>query len=266
MNFPQKEFVNFGLKVSFFLNLITFYVIYEIFRSLQVKIRNRFIQKHQNGQIEEYNAVSIELNEIPPLPDNINQEGSSNTSTMRSPSEVHINIGYEEVIYGHNEEQNHMVTIDSGFESIVNSEQNEIYDPNKHNPIDTPALENMVEFVSFTTRLQLCFLKLLKLNYTPIATFSFKMINCIAIRESLHLYVCGDQVCYTWWQLLIFAVILPWLILLPFCMEMSFRILIKGKVSSRRFLLSTMVPLYAIWLYVNKQCYSSRKGLSLIHI
>ena len=76
--------------------------------------------------------------------------------------------------------------------------------------------ESQTKNISFTFRLKLTFVELLKTIYTPVTYISFQLIYCISINGTKHLYVSGDQVCYTWWQVVILCVILPGLVVFPF--------------------------------------------------
>ena len=90
---------------------------------------------------------------------------------------------------------------------------------------ETVSLENdgesksnpVQEFqITFTVRLQLAFIKLLKTIYTPITDISFKLIHCISINNTMHLYAAGDVLCYQWWQVVIMVVVVPGLVVFPF--------------------------------------------------
>ena len=116
-------------------------------------------------------------------------------------------------------------------------------EPPSHDGSDNNQPEN----ICFITKIKVCYAKLLTLNYIPIAKFSFDMINCTPIGERKHLYVFGELVCYTWWQKLIFGLLIPWVLLFPFALPVATRMLQVKQISSERFLLLITFPPYSIY-------------------
>ena len=107
----------------------------------------------------------------------------------------------------------------------------------------------------FTLVIKLGFIKLLKLNYTALCTFAFQMVHCVPIGGTYHLFVYGDQQCFTWWQYVVAFVAIPFVVLFPISFGVSLSLLKHRKVSTNMFLLSSVLPPYAAYLllrYRNK--------------
>ena len=127
---------------------------------------------------------------------------------------------------------------------------------------ETGSLENdgesksnpVQEFqITFTVRLQLAFIKILKTIYTPITDISFKLINCISINNTMHLYAAGDVLCYHWWQVVIMVVVVPGLVVFPFSYGLAMCLIRKRRINTQQFLAAAAVPYYSMFLFV-KSC------------
>ena len=103
--------------------------------------------------------------------------------------------------------------------------------------------------LSFVHRLEITFVKLLKLYYTPITKSSLEMIHCVQIMGTYHLFVYGDHICYSYWQLCIVGVVLPGILLFPISFELAIRLLRKKLISSFVFTMAVACPYYSLVLY-----------------
>ena len=75
--------------------------------------------------------------------------------------------------------------------------------------------QHMEVTLDFGHRLKQTYIKLLKLYFTPITQSALKMVHCVKLRDSYHLFVYGQMVCYNKWQLIVITVILPGIFLFP---------------------------------------------------
>ena len=103
--------------------------------------------------------------------------------------------------------------------------------------------------ISITSRLKLTFIKFLKLYFTPVTVACFKLTHCVNINSESRLYVYADQICYTSWQFVIFAVLIPSILLFPICFEVALRLLKRRRISTSQFILSSGCPIIALTLY-----------------
>ena len=70
--------------------------------------------------------------------------------------------------------------------------------------------------------------------------------------KKLHLYLSGDQECYTFWQYGILFALLPIILLFPLTFGVSLNLLKDRLITANSFLLATAVPYYACFLYLKK--------------
>ena len=94
------------------------------------------------------------------------------------------------------------------------------------------------DLLTFNEMLMITVIKLLKLYFTPVSTLALNLVHCVNINDSLHLFVYGEVKCYTYWQTLIFAILLPSLVLFPISFELCVRLLKKQQLSSVHFTLA----------------------------
>ena len=112
--------------------------------------------------------------------------------------------------------------------------------------------------LSMSSRFKFTAIKFLKLYYTPLVVASLQMIHCVDILGVRHLYVHGPTLCYTSWQIVIFTVILPGILLFPISFELALRLLKERVISSSLFVLGSGCPYFAIFLYI-KQLVKERR-------
>ena len=79
------------------------------------------------------------------------------------------------------------------------------------------------------------------------------MTHCVNIDGHFHLYLYGDHRCYSYWQYLIMYGVLPVILLFPIAFGISLNLLKGGLISSKTFLLASVAPIYAIWLWVKNK-------------
>ena len=107
--------------------------------------------------------------------------------------------------------------------------------------------------ISFATITKIGFLKLGKLNFTSISTYTLHMIHCVSVGGQLRLYLYGDLPCYNWWQWIILFVLLPLIVLFPFSFGVSLKMLKERSISPSMFLLSSMIPYITLMLWISKK-------------
>ena len=122
-------------------------------------------------------------------------------------------------------------------------------DPNEINEVPMKRFTG----VSFTSMVKLTFIKLLKLYYTPVSNFALMMIHCVNILDVRKLFIYGDHVCYSGWQIAIIFIMLPSLLLFPIGLELAIRLLKKRSITSWQFMLSAMCPFFSVFLYAWKR-------------
>ena len=79
---------------------------------------------------------------------------------------------------------------------------------------------------------------------------ALNMTHCTKVLGSYHLFVFGDHLCYSPWQLCIIFVLLPGIILFPICFELAIRMLKKRQINSTVFIAAAVCPYYTIILYI----------------
>ena len=120
------------------------------------------------------------------------------------------------------------------------------------------------ETLSFNSMLKFTFIKLLKLYFTPITNSALMLVHCVKILGENHLYVYGDHICYSGWQLGIIVFILPCLLLFPVCFELALRLFKNKQINSWEFVLSSICPFYAISLYIWRRKCTANDSLAQV--
>ena len=153
-------------------------------------------------------------------------------------------------------------SITSGLRTVVTSTPLDIL-PDENNKNSNPIAEEQVK-INFGHRLKITYLKLLKLYFTPITQSALRLTHCVVIKESYHLFVYGDLVCYKNWQIGIMAVIFPGILLFPVSYDLSLRMLKKRVISSTNFIAACACPYYALTVYVCKYRKMKNESESLV--
>ena len=107
---------------------------------------------------------------------------------------------------------------------------------------------------SCEVKMEYGFLKLLLFSYTPISVFAFKMINCVPVVGSRHLYIYGDVECYQWWQCFIILFIIFWIGPFAFALYAGPWLLRSQKINLRQFFLIMFFPFLSIYYFVRGWC------------
>ena len=112
------------------------------------------------------------------------------------------------------------------------------------------CIEEEEEFtLTFIHRLEMTFMKLVKLFYTPVTKSVLQMIHCVEIMGTYHLFVYGEHICYSTSQIAIIALILPNIFLFPVSFELAIRLLRRKQISPTVFTMALGCPFYGIFLY-----------------
>ncbi|XP_057311634.1 uncharacterized protein LOC130649380 [Hydractinia symbiolongicarpus] len=98
-----------------------------------------------------------------------------------------------------------------------------------------------------------CLIQLTLLGYTGISAFCLRMMNCVNINDTGHLYIQGDVVCYLWWQYLIMVFFSIWIVLFPLSTYLSEKMLTKDHITSSQFYFCFAFPPYAIYRYLKRK-------------
>ena len=120
--------------------------------------------------------------------------------------------------------------------------------------------EQQVTTLTFTSWLKCTCIKLLKLYFTPVTKAALMMVHCVPILDRSHLYVYGDHVCYSYWQIGIIIILLPGILLFPICFELTLRLLKDKQILSWQFVLAAGCPYYSLFLYMWKRTRGKRNG------
>ena len=107
--------------------------------------------------------------------------------------------------------------------------------------------------LNFGHLLKMTFIKIVKIYFTPITKVSLKMVHCVKLLDTYHLFVYGDVICYNQWQIAILAVILPGILLFPICFELAVQLLNKRIITSTHFVAAIACPYYALLLHLKNR-------------
>ena len=136
------------------------------------------------------------------------------------------------------------------LEQVHSNPENKISTQVEHPNVEIAKVDTQLSFV---TSLKIGFVKLVKLNYTSISSFSFHMLHCVTINGAQHLYLYGDQQCYLWWQYLIMFTALPIVLLFPLCFGFSLDLMKEKLISPNKFLIASVFPPYSFVLWMKKK-------------
>lgn len=105
------------------------------------------------------------------------------------------------------------------------------------------------------TRAGACYVQLMLLSYTSISVFCFKLVNCVQINETKHLYIQGNITCFNWWQYLIVCIILFWTVPLPLSIYLSKMMLRSNKITLRQFFICFTLPVASFGFYLRSKMF-----------
>ena len=135
-----------------------------------------------------------------------------------------------------------------------------------HNPptetIDCPNERSISNGgLPFGLRIKHATLRLILFTYIPITTVALKLINCIYIGNSKHLFIYGNVRCYHWWQYFITSLLIVWIA--PFCIYLyvATDLLKSFKIGPRQFLYALVFPPVTLFYYFKaKYCQNDSGG------
>ena len=105
----------------------------------------------------------------------------------------------------------------------------------------------------FYSRICCCVLRLLLISYSTITVTCFSLLSCVNLDSvGRVLFIDGSIQCYTWRQFIVITIVCIWIASLPIAIHAASWLLHVYMVSSKKFLLSLLLPLPTIiyWLYV----------------
>ena len=85
-------------------------------------------------------------------------------------------------------------------------------------------------------------LEVLLLGYAILGSTSFDLLRCVPIGTQWRLFYDGNVVCYEWWQFILTAVVVTFIIPFGFVLFWGALKLYRGAVSVKRFLLACVLP------------------------
>jgi len=99
--------------------------------------------------------------------------------------------------------------------------------------------------LKFPQRIGLGIIKIILFGYKNIATFSIALFHCVTINGSSHMFIYGEQHCYTWWQILDMFFFVFWVVPFPAALMISYRLYVRHVIPLRLLVFSIVVPLLA---------------------
>ena len=107
---------------------------------------------------------------------------------------------------------------------------------------------------SFRTRILCSLLETLILGYAVLTTSCMSLLRCKSLDNiGKVLYIDGNITCYTWWQVVLFALLISWNLPFPLALYFASRGLLKNKLSLKTFFIGLALPLpfiiYSIFSY-----------------
>ena len=119
-----------------------------------------------------------------------------------------------------------------------------------------PTDRTTVESLPFPSVIKVGLVKLIKLNFTSTVNILLLLVHCEKIANQFHLYIYGDFICYSCWQILIIGIALPTVALFPTSLGISLDLLKKRQISVNLFLLSCGIPFVGLGLQL-KKCFGT---------
>ena len=104
--------------------------------------------------------------------------------------------------------------------------------------------ENNQKIIAFQTRIFCSLLRMLLLGYTGLTTCIMTLLRCQSLSYfGKVLFIDGNISCYTWWQYMIFALMVLWIVPFPLAIYFASPGLTKLKISFKTFFLALTFPL-----------------------
>ena len=114
-------------------------------------------------------------------------------------------------------------------------------------------------------RLIPCFLRLLLISYATITSALFSLLSCVKINSSVKvLFIDGSVQCYQWWQYIVIAFIVCWVVFLPVSIYASSWLLHKGRMTGKMLMFNLMFPPASIlyWAFI-RLCTNKKSRINL---
>ena len=100
-------------------------------------------------------------------------------------------------------------------------------------------------------------LETLLLGYETLADTTLKLMHCVPMGVSWHLFIDGNIRCWQWWQYILIGFIMVFVIPLILVLFWGSLMLAKDKVSAKKFLIACAFPLPCLLLWLVRHCKKS---------
>ena len=100
-------------------------------------------------------------------------------------------------------------------------------------------------------------LETLLLGYETLADTTLKLMHCVPMGVSWHLFIDGNIQCWQWWQYILIGFIMVFVIPLILVLFWGSLMLAKDKVSAKEFLIACAFPLPCLLLWLVRHCRKS---------
>ena len=100
-------------------------------------------------------------------------------------------------------------------------------------------------------------LETLLLGYETLADTTLKLMHCVPIGMNWRLFIDGNIQCWQWWQYILIAFIMIFVIPLILVLFWGSLMLAKNKVSAKEFLMACVFPLPCLLLWLVRRCRKS---------
>ncbi|XP_047143666.1 uncharacterized protein LOC124817516 isoform X1 [Hydra vulgaris] len=102
--------------------------------------------------------------------------------------------------------------------------------------------------IRFSVRLKVATIQIILIAYATLTSMSLALLNCVPVSNKYVLFIDGTITCFRWWQFVIFAFVIGWIIPFPIVLVCSIVHLKIGAISYNKFVLGWALPLcYLIW-------------------
>ncbi|XP_066913669.1 uncharacterized protein [Clytia hemisphaerica] len=104
--------------------------------------------------------------------------------------------------------------------------------------------------IHFSIRLKVATIRIIQLAYATLTTTAMTLVSCVNINKKFVLLIDGSVQCYTWWQFIIFVIIIGWVLPFPVTLMQSLVALKKNYITYHQFILAWVFPLpYLCWSF-----------------
>ena len=111
---------------------------------------------------------------------------------------------------------------------------------------------------STVQRLLPCCLRLAFISYATVTLCLLSLLSCVNMHSTSILFIDGTIQCFQWWQYIVVAIVLCWVVSFPVAIYTTSLLLHRKMMSSEMFVLSLVLPISSIiyWLYI---CFHANK-------